>query len=95
MQFLITELYINRPELIAKSSPNYIGPPSKGSFKKQFRKAFYVYCTKWYSDYIFGLVFTTLLTDVVKTTMNSPRPHFLDTCKPNFAKEACQNGLVI
>ncbi|KAF4519083.1 hypothetical protein B566_EDAN001675 [Ephemera danica] len=42
----------------------------------------------WYREYLLGLVFTLLIVDVAKVIVGEPRPHFLDSCKPDVALDA-------
>ncbi|XP_011345499.1 phospholipid phosphatase 1 isoform X2 [Ooceraea biroi] len=39
----------------------------------------------WYGHYGIGLAALTLVCDIMKVLIGEPRPHFLDTCKPQEA----------
>lgn len=39
----------------------------------------------WYGEYVVSLVFNLLLLEVIKGIIGEPRPHFLQTCKPDAA----------
>eukprot|EP00093_Oithona_nana_P013067 13067.XXX_630006_631277_1 [CDS] Oithona nana genome sequencing. len=45
------------------------------------RKAWTI-CRRYYGCLISGMLFSTLLNEILKTLVAEPRPHFLDTCKP-------------
>ena len=47
-----------------------------------------------YVHYFVGFVFTVAVMEIGKTTLNYPRPHFVDTCKPTFPPSACVLGWV-
>ncbi|KAJ9585411.1 hypothetical protein L9F63_002794 [Diploptera punctata] len=39
----------------------------------------------WYWDFFVGLVMVLVVTDIAKCLVGEPRPHFLDTCRPDLA----------
>lgn len=45
----------------------------------------------WYWDFFVGLVMVLVVTDVAKSLVGEPRPHFLDTCRPDLASN-CTEG---
>lgn len=44
---------------------------------------------KFYGDYWFGMGINLLLNEIMKTVVAEPRPHFLETCKPDWSKIDC------
>ena len=40
----------------------------------------------WFKSYGINLVFMLLVMDVTKVLVGAHRPHFLETCKPDAAK---------
>ncbi|OCU02518.1 hypothetical protein XELAEV_18008278mg [Xenopus laevis] len=44
--------------------------------------------------FIFGAAVSQSLTDIAKYTIGRLRPHFLDVCKPNWAKINCSLGYI-
>ncbi|XP_065569558.1 putative phosphatidate phosphatase [Artemia franciscana] len=48
-----------------------------------------------YRTYFVGQVFVMTAVEVSKTIISEPRPHFLDTCKPNITEETCIGDLYI
>ncbi|KAG8228311.1 hypothetical protein J437_LFUL007029 [Ladona fulva] len=47
----------------------------------------------WYREFLLGLGINFLVMDLTKVLVGEPRPHFLDTCKPDLAKN-CTSGYV-
>jgi phosphatidate phosphatase len=37
----------------------------------------------WYREYLLGLALALLTVEIAKVMVNEPRPHFIDTCKPD------------
>ncbi|XP_071454706.1 phospholipid phosphatase 3-like isoform X2 [Hetaerina americana] len=56
-------------------------------------KAALVSTWPWYREFLLGLVVNFLIMDVMKVLVGEPRPHFLDTCRPDLAKN-CTTGYV-
>ncbi|XP_063239393.1 phospholipid phosphatase 3-like isoform X2 [Bacillus rossius redtenbacheri] len=48
----------------------------------------------WFWEYLVGLVVLLMLIDVAKILVGEPRPHFLDTCRPDAAVN-CTSGRYI
>ncbi|CAG7734351.1 unnamed protein product [Allacma fusca] len=84
-ELLVAEWFVNR-----KSQNPYGFHPVESSRWK--RTLFYSF--RWYRDYFFGLSFMLLINDIAKTTVGAPRPHWLDTCGPQFPAENCHLGWV-
>jgi phosphatidate phosphatase len=40
----------------------------------------------WYWEFFVGLVMVLVVTDVAKALVGEPRPHFLDTCRPDLVR---------
>ncbi|XP_067002703.1 phospholipid phosphatase 1 isoform X2 [Anabrus simplex] len=47
----------------------------------------------WYREFLLGLGLVLFVTDVSKLLVGEPRPHFLDTCRPDQAVN-CTTGFV-
>ncbi|XP_046388767.1 phospholipid phosphatase 1-like isoform X2 [Ischnura elegans] len=47
----------------------------------------------WYREFLLGLVVNFLIMDIIKVLVGAPRPHFLDTCRPDVAAN-CTSGYV-
>lgn len=41
---------------------------------------------RWYREFVLGLGVTMFVTDAMKLLVSEPRPHFLDTCRPDAAR---------
>ncbi|ODM91408.1 putative phosphatidate phosphatase [Orchesella cincta] len=85
VQIFITEWFYNRD----KRNLYIYGPPESSRWRRTL-----IHTSRWYRDYFFGIVFMLFLNDIAKTSVNSPRPHWIDSCKPNFTAEACNLGWV-
>ncbi|XP_021964477.1 phospholipid phosphatase 1 isoform X2 [Folsomia candida] len=81
LQMVVIEWFCN------KENPYTINANESSRWKRTMLRV-----SRWFRDYIYGLAVVLLLNDIGKTTLNSPRPHFLDSCKPNFTKESCHTG---
>ncbi|KAL1437983.1 hypothetical protein MTO96_048442 [Rhipicephalus appendiculatus] len=44
--------------------------------------------------YVLGLELVSVAIEVVKSLVTKPRPHFLDSCRPDWDKLDCSQGLV-
>ncbi len=40
---------------------------------------------RWYREFLLGLGVVMFVTDAMKLLVSEPRPHFLDTCRPDAA----------
>ncbi|PSN53890.1 hypothetical protein C0J52_02445 [Blattella germanica] len=40
----------------------------------------------WYWEFFVGFVMVLVVTDIAKSLVGEPRPHFLDTCRPDLAR---------
>lgn len=40
---------------------------------------------RWYREFVLGLGVVMFVTDAMKLLVSEPRPHFLDTCRPDAA----------
>lgn len=47
----------------------------------------------WYREFLLGLGVVLFVTDIAKLLVGEPRPHFLDTCRPDHAAN-CTTGYV-
>ena len=59
----------------------------KGYVRTSFGSGF-----KLVGVFLYGYLVTLLLTEVGKLTVGQLRPHFIDTCKPNFTNINCSLG---
>lgn len=59
------------------------------TMKVAWRKAM-----RHYGNLISGLVFGAFINEVIKTLVAEPRPHFLDTCRPDMTKVDCNQGFI-
>lgn len=41
---------------------------------------------RWYREFVLGLGVVMFVTDAMKLLVSEPRPHFLDTCRPDAAR---------
>ncbi|XP_068894805.1 phospholipid phosphatase 1-like [Tenebrio molitor] len=48
----------------------------------------------YYKRCFIGSMFVLLITEILKGVVKEPRPHFLDSCKPN-SNEICQAGSLV
>lgn len=46
---------------------------------------------QWYGQFAFGLLLLLFIVEVAKSIISEPRPHFLDTCRPDKAVN-CTSG---
>lgn len=51
------------------------------------RQAFY-----WYWEFFVGLVMVLVVTEVAKSLVGEPRPHFLDTCRPDLVRNCTKTS---
>lgn len=47
----------------------------------------------WYCQFVFGLLIVIFITEAGKSLIAEPRPHFLDTCRPDKAVN-CTSGYI-
>ena len=62
---------------------------SKSRLKRTLLMAF-----RWYWNYCLGILFLILLVGTAKITAGRPRPHWIDSCGPQFDPEDCRYGIV-
>lgn len=48
----------------------------------------------WFREFMLGLCVVFFVTDAIKVIIGEPRPHFLDSCKPDKALD-CVTGYII
>ncbi|CAO1395156.1 unnamed protein product [Diamesa hyperborea] len=62
---------------------------AKHRFKTSWRRTLH-----WFKSYGISLVILLLVMDVIKVLIGEPRPHFLDSCRPNTALN-CTKGMFV
>lgn len=62
---------------------------AKLRFKTSWRRTLH-----WFKSYGISLVILLLVMDVIKVLIGEPRPHFLDSCRPNTALN-CTKGMFV
>ncbi|CAG0887465.1 unnamed protein product [Darwinula stevensoni] len=60
---------------------------SEESIKGRIKTGFW-----FYSSFLVGSMYTLFLTEVLKSLMGMPRPHFMDTCLPDHDPFTCDAG---
>ncbi|XP_013782716.2 phospholipid phosphatase 2-like [Limulus polyphemus] len=45
-------------------------------------------------DFLLGFVYVMFITELIKTLVGELRPHFLQTCKPDWSKINCSQGII-
>jgi len=81
IQIIVVEWFCN------KDNPYTINVNESSRWKRTAFRAF-----RWFKDYICVLALVILMADIAKTTLTYPRPHWLDSCKPVYSKDACKMG---
>lgn len=87
---LLTELGRHRPLSVQQTNPEF---QATGLRKKRL-KAYWRCCLQVYGTYFHGLVCATALVEFLKMSVGGLRPHFMDSCKPDFSTINCSQGFV-
>ena len=86
-QFLLGEL-LGLSEFLSLATERERTSAAKvGLFKVSWRSARDIY-----SDYWASSLLNVLVNELLKTLVAEPRPHFLDTCKPNWESIDCTHN---
>ncbi|XP_076317911.1 phospholipid phosphatase 2-like isoform X2 [Tachypleus tridentatus] len=61
--------------------------------KAHFRH-YYNQCLAVLKDFLLGFLYVLFVTELAKSLVGELRPHFLDTCKPDWSKINCSRGII-
>lgn len=87
---LLTELGRHRP-----LSAQQITPELRATGVREKRlKTYWRCCLQVYGTYIQGLVCAIAVVEFLKMSVGGLRPHFIDSCKPDFSTINCSQGFV-
>lgn len=87
---IIIEFKRHQPFFLSETTSN----ESIECSKIRRRRIFWKCCRQIYGVYIQGLVCSIALVEFLKMSIGGLRPHFFDSCKPDFTTINCSQGYV-